>query len=1716
MDAALAVSKSRSTADDMGQNTANKLALVTSLFEITEGNGQLEDALVKELKQLGLLEAKIGPMHDRASIIATRNEMAWPAILKSRTETAVGAVRADRPSDAAAPNRDSSDKSSSSSSLQANQADAINYGNVFNEIDAAQCDDGSSILSPSAYFVDLLQRLGKFTVTSTVTPTPASGIKIKTMYDQLVARRPDLAGPKLSCANTNTPIEYIDLVNEVLESFITETIKHNSADAVKIKAYNQDGDVNMAAYKAIAKDMVAPMHMFPYNHAVDTVRSLLAAKGASRSELLDVMKPLVPAERGSLHAANAPVGSTSARAIAAESLNLQHEDFLAITRKHSGRLTGTALRSSALIDPKGGALNVQLCQDLQAFIRRRRLTGLPIHILDAAISCLSGSGASATSSIDGSLIEKLAAVKTLAEVVKLEIDALLPLWGDINTDGSNSLYHCLFLKQQQPKGTVSPFHADEKGYFLPSTTAPSLSEQRSFLTSVLEIQARDLDVLALYANPKGSDKLSELFSRSLEDRSHRHRATILQVLQSLSKNASTSTSTLASTAIPVNSSGDSSSNDVKLAENKEKSAYDIFKAIFADLSPDVFVKALANARVATTYGGGSITPANVFDAAQTTRSSEIPVNDHFLSAISVEAVALAEEAYEALAKISLLSNKFALTTEDVQDILSSSASAVMPGFDVKAINLYDASRLQKYKELKLSAAKGRLGPLPVLQWMRKTAGQTGNVRDQIIISMGWDEAKAQAVLEIKHKNAAEDKLADIFSDTEQLGALQQIPDFTRQPGLGSIPADQLLTLAQPPTLDMTLEKTFEGADSFRNAVTPHSASGVADVANTAPGAAFDTLREHRRSVLIGYLLNQKYFIDKGFFFWIDVNMGATLETSRMKQAISRNELSFSSISAAIRNYVYGVSTVANLDVQAHLWERGSANAGNLHFFARTRTSPYQLYDRQMQAINFGEKFPQWQPWEKLDLAVRPSEADSTGKAIEDPGCDLMPVLLERKASPADSTTRLTTFSKLAWKVPATTSSLVPSYPVTKPSGSGEDLEAVYRTVNSLPRGTEGNRPFDPHAIARGRSVAYMKRIIMKYIEILIDAGDVYFRQNTLESIPLALQRIDMELEFPFCVVAGAGSESRDSSSSPLAGILNTTYFCVPQNPKLTELIGRIDDWLFKIRNGRDINGNVQKLALYEPPMDPGALVASAARGELALELCNEIRSIESAFLAAREKKDSEAFSPLKGQQDMALQNALAESRKLQKDEAVMPLASQEEMRKSHESRLRLYLALMGETEKIPGPDQEWVDIQQSYGRVAKCDLRINNWEKEEMDKSSSSPEMAFDASILEGTGSILRLLPQSALHTSPFGVGPALKIDSYNIADSLKGASTVIQLLAQKAGNEASQAGRKGQMVRQLQERRQEADQAGRDIKSTDKQIAAARVRIAITEAEGLHEPQLHAHAHVAQGRDERFRNDTVPVKSVAISSGQQDTGVFELNFRDERYLPFEGAGVISKWMVELPTAVRQFDYDSIADVVLHFRYTSLADPLLKSAAEDAVRKLMEASSSSDGRGFLAYFDIANDFPNEWNASVARASGSGKLLMRDMLGRMPFWARDKTRKVMASNIHIITDARLEEVSIQPSEGDAVTPKSQGKFRPNSDLLVIGSSGPVQLAVSHWTLSLSTELAQKAKSVPDGLIIRVIIRAFESSHAPSLKRFPQLLTRYSHRYSEKGVWHKCEG
>jgi len=117
------------------------------------------------------------------------------------------------------------------------------------------------------------------------------------------------------------------------------------------------------------------------------------------------------------------------------------------------------------------------------------------------------------------------------------------------------------------------------------------------------------------------------------------------------------------------------------------------------------------------------------------------------------------------------------------------------------------------------------------------------------------------------------------------------------------------------------------------------------------------------------------------------------------------------------------------------------------------------------------------------------------------------------------------------------------------------------------------------------------------------------------------------------------------------------------------------------------------------------------------------------------------------------------------------------------------------------------------------------------------------------------------------------------------------------------------------------------------------------------------------------LRENWAPRQQIAISRGSEDAGVFEFNFHDERYLPFEGTGAVSKWELKVPPETNRFDLDAIGDVIVTVRYTAL-----------------EGSSQfgSDVRGLLqsyplpgaVYLSLAQAYATQWNALMADHSSA--------------------------------------------------------------------------------------------------------------------------------------------
>jgi hypothetical protein len=150
-----------------------------------------------------------------------------------------------------------------------------------------------------------------------------------------------------------------------------------------------------------------------------------------------------------------------------------------------------------------------------------------------------------------------------------------------------------------------------------------------------------------------------------------------------------------------------------------------------------------------------------------------------------------------------------------------------------------------------------------------------------------------------------------------------------------------------------------------------------------------------------------------------------------------------------------------------------------------------------------------------------------------------------------------------------------------------------------------------------------------------------------------------------------------------------------------------------------------------------------------------------------------------------------------------------------------------------------------------------------------------------------------------------------------------------------------------------------------------------------------------APADDPRFVDEFGP-DSIAFSSGQVDSGILDTG-PDGRYLPCEGRGVISRWRLELPRDFPAFDYDSIADVVLHVNYTARnGGRQLADAATAALRAnlndLMRTASEPDG-GFTRLFSLRHELTG-WNTLTGDQGDRSQNLA--LAGRFPLLFRGRT------------------------------------------------------------------------------------------------------------------------
>jgi hypothetical protein len=827
-----------------------------------------------------------------------------------------------------------------------------------------------------------------------------------------------------------------------------------------------------------------------------------------------------------------------------------------------------------------------------------------------------------------------------------------------------------------------------------------------------------------------------------------------------------------------------------------------------------------------------------------------------------------------------------------------------------------------------------------------------------------------------------------------------------------------------------------------------------------------------------------------------------------------------------------------------------------------------------------------------------------------------------------------------------------------------------------------NKPFQPHVIARSRPSAYMKWVAMKYIEILIAYGDHYFRQNTLEAIPLAIQcyvlashcygprtqkipkrgntlpqtynslvdkwdafgnaMVELELVFPFSNQTSlpTGASNGVVGLANVFGFASTLYFCIPDNPQLKALRDTIDDRLFKIRHCEDIDGVVRHLPLFEPPIDPALLVQAAAQGlslssvlndlngpmpnyrftyllQKALELCSEVKSLGNAFASVKEKSDAETLSQLRARHESSIHKLVLEVKTLQLDEATKALEALQQSRKGPVYRLKHYLKLIGEDlGRVPDGETDFSEVADQIEQpLDESGLKLIAYEKEELDKASAAADWQTGIGIVETLSSVFHALPTMHVDGHPLGIGVDVVWGFPNLANAAQAAARGLRIYADHLSYQSSNAARKAGFLRQLQERIQQANSAGYEIKNIDKQMLTQQIRIGMATRElgnqqqlidnaaeveeflrnkytndvlyqwmesqirvlfhqaynlaydlakraenvfrferglstssfiqygywdagydGLFSgerlyvglKQLEASYQEKRGHDfeitksislrqvdpmalirlketgscefalpevlfdmnfpghymrriksvslripcvlgahtslnctlrllkhtyranaiaknkseyhdppdQTFNTVNVPISSIAVSSLEDEHGVFELNFHDERYLPFEGAGLISEWHLDLPDKFREFDYDTISDVVMRIRYTSLdGGDKLKALAADSVQDYIKGVEAlSRDEGLFTVFDLKNDFSNEWHGANSPLVGATErvLSIGKLNEKLPVFAQGRQLKgITAKDISLFVSGSIPLASFAVTQGGVNIPIKAG-------------------------------------------------------------------------------------
>lgn len=217
----------------------------------------------------------------------------------------------------------------------------VNLETIFGGNDERITEEWGTIYGPAAYLVDLLQYLEK----AKIEKDPNNKTNV---LQYLLRRRPDLAKLELTKENTEVVVPYVDIVNEIMESFI-ENFALYLEDKVQdpkqsnIEAFNVDTrsaadllwrpeNTNIDAYAYLA-DSIFPLTL-PYHQPLDTTRRYLRFLQIDRASLIDKFRSRPASLTDENALALCPLHEEKLDCMHdAECLELSEEEYILLTRE---------------------------------------------------------------------------------------------------------------------------------------------------------------------------------------------------------------------------------------------------------------------------------------------------------------------------------------------------------------------------------------------------------------------------------------------------------------------------------------------------------------------------------------------------------------------------------------------------------------------------------------------------------------------------------------------------------------------------------------------------------------------------------------------------------------------------------------------------------------------------------------------------------------------------------------------------------------------------------------------------------------------------------------------------------------------------------------------------------------------------------------------------------------------------------------------------------------------------------------------------------------------------------------------------------------------------------------------------------------------------------------------------------------------------------------